>query len=409
MTYETGVKRLSDFAQVKGGKRVPKGTILSQTPTPHPYIKVRDMQAEKYLERKSAEEYLEEEAWEKLAPYATQAGDIVVSIVGTVGLICVVGKTMDGASLTENCARIVDVQGMNPDFLYYWLASSHGQNAIRLSAVGAVQAKLSLKNLLNLPIPYIPREKQDEMAAVLTALDNKIAVNLKMNDCLAAMAQATFKTWLLDFEPFGGKQPTSWREGSLLDIADYLNGVGMQRFPPEEGAESLPVLKIRELRQGFCDGESDNCAATIRSDYIVRDGDVIFSWSGSLLLDFWCGGACGLNQHLFKVTSAQYDRWFAYLWTQHHMEEFAGIAADKATTMGHIKRENLYAAKVLIPDDENYRTMGILIGPLYEKIVQNRLENRRLTLLRDTLLPRFMDEVAAIAGMKSITKGCGRS
>ncbi|MDR0500834.1 MAG: hypothetical protein LBG97_06270, partial [Coriobacteriales bacterium] len=121
------------------------------------------------------------------------------------------------------------------------------------------------------------------------------------------MAQAIFKSWFVDFEPWGGVMPEDWTTGSLLDIADYLNGLAMQRFRPTEDEVGLPVLKIKELRQGSCDSSSELCSANVGSDYVVHDGDVIFSWSGSLLVDFWCGGDCGLNQHLFKVTSSKYD------------------------------------------------------------------------------------------------------
>ena len=109
----------------------------------------------------------------------------------------------------------------------------------------------------------------------------------------------------------------------------------------------LPVLKIKELRQGSCDDSSELCSLSIKPEYIIHNGDVVFSWSGSLLVDIWCGGTCGLNQHLFKVTSDVYDKWFYYLWTAHHLARFIAIAADKATTMGHIKREELAKSRGL--------------------------------------------------------------
>lgn len=164
----------------------------------------------------------------------------------------------------------------------------------------------------------------------------------------------------------------------------------MQRFRPTDDEIGIPVLKIKELRQGICDSSSELCSPNIRSDYIVRDGDVIFSWSGSLLVDFWCGGDCGLNQHLFKVTSTKYDKWFYYTWTVHHLARFVAIAADKATTMGHIKREALAKAEVLIPDKDSYRELGRLLAPLYKLAVACRVENRKLAELRDLLLPRLM-------------------
>lgn len=222
-------------------------------------------------------------------------------------------------------------------------------------------------------------------------MDDKIELNNKINQNLEAQAQALFKSWFIDFEPFGGKMPNDWKIGKLLDIATYLNGLAMQKFRPKKGETSIPVLKIKELRQGFCDTNSDLCSSAVRSDYIVQDGDVIFSWSGTLLVDLWCGGICGLNQHLFKVSSAHFDKWFYYMWTKHYLIKFSSIAADKATTMGHIKREDLEKANVLIPSKEAYIKINNLQEPILEKIIANRIENRKLTELRDTLLQKLMN------------------
>jgi type I restriction enzyme S subunit len=204
------------------------------------------------------------------------------------------------------------------------------------------------------------------------------------------MAHAIFKSWFIDFDPFGGEMPTNWTKGSLTDIANYLNGLAMQRFRPSSEETGLPVLKIKELRQGNFDVSSDLCSPNIKEQYIIQDGDVIFSWSGSLLVDFWTGGVGGLNQHLFKVSSEDYDRWFYFSWTQHHLEEFVAMAAARATTMGHIKRDALDKAEVLIPNVTDYKDLGDLLEPIYNKQIKNRLENRKLIKLRDTLLPKLL-------------------
>lgn len=177
----------------------------------------------------------------------------------------------------------------------------------------------------------------------------------------------------------------------MLGIADYQNGLAMQKFRPKDNEIGLPVLKIKELRQGSCDINSELCSPSIKPEYIVHDGDVIFSWSGSLLVDFWCGDICGLNQHLFKVTSKKYDKWFYYSWTNYHLEKFVAIAADMATTMGHIKREELQKAEVLIPSDYDYHRIGEILEPIYDLIIANRIENRKLSHLRDELLPKLMN------------------
>ena len=194
----------------------------------------------------------------------------------------------------------------------------------------------------------------------------------------------------MDFEPFGGTMPEDWQTGNLLDIADYLNGLAMQKFRPTENERGLPVLKIKELRQGFCDNSSELCSPNVKREYVVDDGDVIFSWSGSLLVDFWCGGKCGLNQHLFKVTSERFEKWFYYSWTKHYLNKFVAVAADKATTMGHIKRDELEKAEVVIPSSIDYQKIGKVLSPIYDLIIQNRIENTRLAAIRDALLPKLM-------------------
>lgn len=207
-----------------------------------------------------------------------------------------------------------------------------------------------------------------------------------VNDNLQQQALAIFQQELLR----DGEVPEGWSNGSLLDIANYLNGLAMQKFRPADGENGLPVLKIKELRQGSCDASSELCSPSIKPEYIVHDGDVIFSWSGSLLVDLWCGGTCGLNQHLFKVTSEKYPKWFYYAWTAHHLARFVAIAADKATTMGHIKREELAKAEVVIPDAASMERIGGILQPMYDLIISNRIENRKLAALRDTILPQLM-------------------
>lgn len=147
----------------------------------------------------------------------------------------------------------------------------------------------------------------------------------RINDNLFAQARTIFANKFCNINTI----PTGWEKGSLLDIATYLNGLAMQKFRPGAHEEGLPVLKIKELRQGFCDSTTEFCSQNINSEYIIDDGDVIFSWSGSLLVDLWGGGTCGLNQHLFKVTSNTHPKWFYYLWTLHHLDKLSFILLFK--------------------------------------------------------------------------------
>ena len=182
-----------------------------------------------------------------------------------------------------------------------------------------------------------------------------------------------------------------WEVKSLTQIAVYKNGLAMQKFRPTDMDNSLPVLKIKELNQGFVDSSSDRCSIDIKDDVKVFNGDVIFSWSGTLLVKLWTGGNAGLNQHLFKVTSDQYGKWFYFLWTKHYLNQFIEIAKDKATTMGHIKRENLNNSKVCYPTtDELWKMISGTFSGLIDKLIELGLENNSLKKTRDSLLPKLL-------------------
>lgn len=152
----------------------------------------------------------------------------------------------------------------------------------------------------------------------------------------------------------------------------------------------IPVLKIKELGQGYTDASSDICSENIADEYKVHNGDVIFSWSGTLMVKIWCGGLCGLNQHLFKVTSEIYPKWFYCFWTKHHLNKFIRIAQDKAVTMGHIKRSDLEVSEILIPQMDILAKLDAIINPLFSQIIEMKCENRNLATIRDILLPRLM-------------------
>lgn len=313
-----------------------------------------------------------------------QVGDLILSnsmSFGRVFITMINGYIHDGWLRIRNNEEIID-----KDYLYYFLNSNLAQNQFKSVATGSVVNNLKSDTVkaVNVMLPSLDTQKK--IARCLGRIDDKIENNKSINKNLEEQAQALFDDFFLHRDVL----PVGWKQGSLLDIADYLNGLAMQKFRPVEGEDGIPVLKIKELRQGMCDLSSELCTPNIKSEYIVSDGDVIFSWSGSLLVDFWCGDTCGLNQHLFKVTSSKYDKWFYYAWTKHHLAKFIALASAMATTMGHIKRGELANSTVLIPNNSDYDNIGSVLQPMYDLIIANRIENARLSNLRDDLLPKLM-------------------
>lgn len=323
---------------------------------------------------------------ERLKKYILSTGDIVFSRVGSVDRCSYVDERHEGWMFSGRCLRVRPSQNVNPLFLYYYFCLESTRQFVRNIAVGATMPSINTTLLGEVPINILAIDEQQKITSILSSLDDKIELNNKINENLQQQARTIFYNHFINIDTV----PNGWKTGNLLDIATYLNGLAMQKFRPQGDEIGLPVLKIKELRQGSCDSSSELCSPNIKSEYVVHDGDVIFSWSGSLLVDIWCGGTCGLNQHLFKVTSDTYDKWFYYLWTAHHLNNFIAIAADKATTMGHIKREDLAKAEVLIPSEDDYKKISAVMNPIFELITANRIEARKLAKLRDELLPKLM-------------------
>ncbi|WP_204201079.1 restriction endonuclease subunit S [Mammaliicoccus sciuri] len=294
----------------------------------------------------------------------------------------------------------------NQEFLFYLLKSII--NELESQATGTIFSSVNKKTLENF-IVNIPNEKQQKnIGTILSNLDKKIELNQKIIANLEELSQTLFKCWFVDFEfpdengnPYkssGGEMvdselgeiPKGWNVKNLDDIANYVNGLAMQKFKPTDNQNSLPVVKIKELKNGSTDENSNRCTSEIPDKALINDGDIIFSWSATLLVKMWCGGKAGLNQHLFKVSSDKYPKWFYYYWTKRYIDYFIGIANDKATTMGHINRKHLSHAKILIPNDSTLEKFSRTFDDLLEKELSVSKESKRLIELRDTLLPKLM-------------------
>ena len=323
-------------------------------------------------------------------------------------------------TFNQDIKAITPTSKIDAQFLYYAMLAQIPDLLGAVESAGHGTGVLPTDKLNALPIPDLPLPEQRSIAATLDALDDKIEVNRRMNQTLEAMARALFRDWFVDFGPTRAKmageapylsptlwphfpdrlddegKPAGWTETPLDEIADFLNGLALQKFPGENEPDSLPVIKIAELRNGIT-GNSNRASRNVPSKYVVQDGDFLFSWSGSLLAKFWTGGEGALNQHLFKVTSARYPAWFFSEWVQHHLEDFQLIAASKATTMGHIQRGHLKAAKTVCPPAHVIERMGGIMAPLIDRIIHNERESRTLAHTRDLLLPRLMSGELRVA------------
>jgi type I restriction enzyme S subunit len=301
----------------------------------------------------------------------------------------------------------------HPDFRAYAKGRMEGTSG---------RQRVSWQAIADYEIPDFSSLERRGVGSVLSSMDNLISNNRRVNQALEAMAHTLFKAWFVDFEPVRAKLEGRWRRGqslpglpahlydhfpdrlvesalgeipegwemrSLDSIANYLNGLALQKFPPESETDFLPVIKIAQLRAGNTNG-ADKASTQIKPEYVVVDGDVLFSWSGSLEVEVWNGGHGALNQHLFKVTSNEVPKWFYFFATRHHLSDFRAIAAGKATTMGHIQRKHLTEARIAVAPSESMEKFDAVIASQFDQLVSNAQQSRSLAQLRDTLLPKLI-------------------
>jgi type I restriction enzyme S subunit len=319
--------------------------------------------------------------------------------------------------LNQHVFRVTPADGIDPTFFYYLL------RYLKPNFVGIARNKqttglghVTKRDLENIDGAYPEPPEQRAIAHILGTLDDKIELNQRMNETLAAMARALFKSWFVDFDPVRAKAegrdpglpklladhfpdsledselgaiPKGWEVKPLDEIAHFQNGLALQKYRPKTGEARLPVVKIAQLRSGHADS-GEWATAKLRPECVIDDGDIVFSWSGSLLVRIWCGGRAALNQHLFKVTSGKYPRWFFLDAIRFHLPEFRRIAAGKATTMGHIQRHHLAHALCVVPDDDLLAAASPLFSGLVDRSVANDVQCRTLGAVRDTLLPRLI-------------------
>ncbi len=344
-------------------------------------------------------------------------GDFLISTSASLGRVSVVGPDAVGAIPYTGIIRFRSASPkLHHKYLRAFLSSSAFIQQAEQMATGSVIRHFGPSHLRQMAIALPPLDEQLHIAEVFDVLDARVALLRETNTTLEAIAQALFKSWFVDFDPVRAKSqglapagmdeataalfpdsfegsalglvPKGWKIHALDEIATYLNGLALQKFPPSDDAW-LPVIKIAQLRRGDTVG-ADRAGRNLKPEYIIQNGDVLFSWSGSLEVEVWCGGEGALNQHLFKVTSKDFPKWFYLHWTRHHLDHFRQIAASKATTMGHIQRAHLSEAKVLVPPAALLGAMDAYFAPLLARTVQNELQAQSLATLRDTVLPRLI-------------------
>ena len=311
--------------------------------------------------------------------------------------------TVDTLYYTE-----VNTNLANPYYLYRYLSLLDLSNLDSGTGVPS----MTFDNYYGLKI-FLPNiEKQTKIAQILQTLDKKITINRQINQNLEAMAKQFYDYWFVQFDfpneegkPYkssGGKMvwneklkrniPVGWHCGNLFEIAVFTNGLACQKFRPKDNEVPLPVIKIREMHDGIS-VDTEKVTSNIPESVKVYNGDVLFSWSASLEVMLWAYGLGGLNQHIFKVTSANdFPKSFYYFQLLDYIDVFKKVAEARKTTMGHITQDHLQQSTIAIPDNKDIAVrFEELISPIFEQVVKLHEEISYLIKQRDELLPLLMN------------------
>lgn len=281
--------------------------------------------------------------------------------------------------------EISDYDVLLPQYLMMWFCKPEFDREAWFYTDGDVRGGMSKSALLDMSLPVPPIEQQRKIVAEYEAVSRRIRLNEQMIARLEETAQILYHKMFVDGID-KENLPEGWRMGYLTDIAEYLNGVACQNYPAK--VHSISVLKIRELTQGYCDDNSDR-SSCVPEKFVIKGGEIIFSWSATLFIDIWCGGICALNQHLFKVTPLGYPKWFVFLSTQRHIQTWKNLISAKATSMGHIKREDLEGASVFLPPSKLLIAQDKVFSCLFDFHFSLRSENLKLTELQSLLLSKM--------------------
>ena len=295
-----------------------------------------------------------------------------------IGVATYIADDFEDVVLGYHCALIAPRNDIPADeriygkYLNALLHTKYAQKYFSNNATGSGQRYTLSKEAIDDMTVYLPSYKEQvRIGDYLSDIDKKIEINHLINSELEVMAKQIYDYWFVQFDfpdkegrPYkssGGKMvwnetlkreiPEGWHCGNLFEIAIFTNGLACQKYRPSSGEKPLPVIKIKEMRDGYTE-DSEEMTPNIPESAIVNNGDVLFSWSASLEVMLWGYGKGGLNQHIFKVTSANnFPKSFYFFQLLDYVSVFKKIAESRKTTMGHITQDHLLQSTIAIPND----------------------------------------------------------
>jgi len=363
--------KLGEIAEIKGGKRLPKGILLTTKKTPYPYIRITDFKGHKI--DLSNIMYVDEDTRKVISKYTVNKQDIILSTVGTFGLCAIVPNELDNANLTENCVKFVfDKTKIDTNFLYYHLISPDTQELIKSLDVGSTQPKLPIYNIQKIDILLPPIHEQKAIAEVLSSLDDKIDLLHRQNKTLEEMAMTLFRQWFI--EPTKDGLPEGWEIGKFGENLKIVYG------------KNLPTSKLKDSGYPVF-GANGKIGYYI--EYMYEEPQVLISCRGT-------AGKVNISDPKSYITNNSFvlertiNENISFEYLKYYCLNYDFTQFVTGSVQPQITIEELNNAEILIPPSILINKFSKIISNFETKIFSNKAQIQTLEKLRDTLLPKLM-------------------
>ena len=316
----------------------------------------------------------------RLIKYTLSTGDIVFSRVGSVDRCSYVDKSHDGWMFSGRCLRVRPTELVDSLYLYYYFCLEETKQFVRNIAVGATMPSINTKLLGEVEIALPDLNNQKRIAAVLSSLDDKIENNQKLNDNLADLLQTIYQ------ERFGN-DILAVNQGVLSDICSYSRDkVAVSEL------NVITYFSTENMLSGKAGSTEATSLPTTSQTTACHKGDTLISNIRPYFKKIvYCEDKCGCSTDVLCFTPSQ-PRYSAYLFSTLYADKFFAfmVAGSKGTKMPRGDKQQIMTYPVLLPSEEELAGFNTIASPLLEQIYSNRAENKRLSILRDTLLPKLM-------------------
>lgn len=280
----------------------------------------------------------------------------------------------------------IDPEKVNPKYVKYYCRSKQYNDWVQSFNTGSTRGNINAQTFGNMEIPLPERKQQDYLVSILEPIDEKIKNNKQVNDNLLEQMQAIYKSWFVDYLPFGGAMPESWTKTGIYSLANIIYGAPFASKQFNTEGNGKPIIRIRDLK--------DQQFATYTTEvhpkgYLLRPGDIVVGMDGEFRPYIWGNDEAWLNQRVCVFENKR-PKGKAFLYFTIKPLLYAIEQTQVATTVIHIGKKDYDAFEIMLPDAATLDSFDSLTAPMIMRIVSNSFENKRLAVMRDALLPKLM-------------------